>query len=69
MEGRMIQKDDEYENCETYVYKPIFLNEVKKGNMRWWGFTKIIDRNDKAYKDVTHFTEDSYRRKKTKPKL
>ena len=52
----MIQKDDEYENYETYVYKPIFLNEVMKGNMRWWGFTKVIDRNDKAYKDVTHFT-------------
>ena len=32
MEGDgMIQKQDDYENFESYVYKPIFLDEVMKG--------------------------------------
>ena len=57
MEGNgMIQKQDDYEDFESYVYKPIFLDEVMKGNMRWWALTKIIDRSDSAYEDVTHFT-------------
>ena len=52
----MIQKNDDYENYEKFVFKPIFLDQVMNGNMRWWGLTKIIDRSDSAYKDVTHFT-------------
>ena len=52
----MIQKDNDYENYEKFVYRPIFLDQVMKGNMRWWGLTKIIDRSESAYKDVTHFT-------------
>ena len=52
----MIQKNDDYENYEKFVFKPIFLDKVMNGNMMWWGLTKIIDRSDSAYKDVTHFT-------------
>ena len=24
------------------------------GKHRWWGFTKVIDRNDLAYENITH---------------
>ncbi len=52
----MIQKDKEYEKFESNVAKPFFNQQVLKGNLRWWALTKIVDRNDEAYQDGTHFT-------------
>ena len=52
----MIQKDNEYEKFESNVAKPFFNQQVLKGNLRWWALTKIVDRNDEAYQDGTHFT-------------
>ena len=52
----MIQKDNEYEKFESNVAKPFFNQQVLKGNLRWWALTKIVDSNDEAYQDGTHFT-------------
>ena len=50
----MIQKSDDYEKVESFIAKPYFLNQVMNGKHRWWGFTKIVDRNENAYKNITH---------------
>lgn len=52
----MIQKDDEYEKYESNVVKPFFNKNILRGNLRWWGFTKVVGRNKHAFKDITHFT-------------
>ena len=48
----MIQKSDDYEQVESYIAKPYFLQQVMNGK-RWWAFTKVINRNDQAYK-ISH---------------
>jgi uncharacterized protein (DUF1330 family) len=50
----MIQKSDDYEKVESFIAKPYFLKQVMNGKHRWWGFTKIIDRNENAYENITH---------------
>ena len=50
----MVQKSDDYEQVESYIAKPYFLQQVMNGKHRWWAFTKIINRNDNAYKELTH---------------
>ena len=50
----MIQKTEDYEKVESYIAKPYFLNQVMNGKHRWWAFTKIINRNDEAYDNITH---------------
>ena len=50
----MKQIDDDYEEYESKVWKPVFLNEVMRNNFRWWALTKIFDRNEDAYKKPTH---------------
>ena len=50
----MIQKDENYEEYESKVWKPVFQNEALRGNFKWWALTRIVDRNDKAYKPPTH---------------
>ena len=50
----MIQKSDDYEKVESFIAKPYFLSQVMNGKHRWWGFTKIIDRNENAYENITH---------------
>ena len=50
----MVQKSDDYEKVESFIAKPYFLNQVMNGKHRWWGFTKIIDRNENAYENITH---------------
>ena len=50
----MIQKSDDYEQAESFIAKPYFLNQVMNGKHRWWGFTEIIDRNENAYENITH---------------
>ena len=50
----MIQKDENYEEYESKVWKPAFQNEALRGNFRWWALTRITDRNEKAFKPPTH---------------
>ena len=50
----MQQLQDDYEKFETEFYQKIFLDNIMKGNHRWWGFTKIIGRSDNALTFVTH---------------
>ena len=50
----MEQLQDDYEKFETEFWQKIFLDNVMKGNHRWWGFTKIIARSDNALKFNTH---------------
>ena len=52
----MVQKVDDYEKYETNWAKPIFQNNVDEGNVKWWGFTEVINRNDQALDEITHFT-------------
>jgi hypothetical protein len=52
----MVQNVDDYEKYESNWAKPIFQNNVDDGNVKWWGFTKVIDRNDQAIEQITHFT-------------
>ena len=50
----MEQLKDDYESFETDFYQKIFADNVMKGNHRWWGFTRIIDRSDNALTFNTH---------------
>jgi hypothetical protein len=50
----MIQKRDDYEEYESKVWKPVFEREILRNNYRWWAITKIVKRNEPAYKDPTH---------------
>ena len=52
----MEQLQDDYEKFETEFWQKIFLDNVMKGNHRWWGFSKIIGRSDNALKFNTHAT-------------
>ena len=54
--GGMVQKSDEYEKMESNIWKPYVLEQVKNGLHRGWAFTKIIEKSDNAFNDVTHFT-------------
>ena len=50
----MSQKTEDYEQVESFIAKPYFLHQVMNGKHRWWGFTKVIDRNENAYESVSH---------------
>jgi len=50
----MQQLQDDYEDFETNFYKDLFNKRVMNGDHRWWGFSKIINRNDKALNISTH---------------
>jgi len=50
----MIQKSEDYEQVESFIAKPYFMEQVKNGKHKWWGFTRIINRNENAYKNLTH---------------
>jgi hypothetical protein len=50
----MEQLQDDYEKFETEFYQKIFLDNIMKGNHRWWGFTKVIGRSDNALTFTTH---------------
>jgi hypothetical protein len=50
----MKQLQDDYEDYEVNFYKNIFSKHVMDGNHRWWGFSKIIDRNENALDISTH---------------
>ena len=51
----MTQKEDDYEQYESEVWKPVFEREVLRNNHRWWALTKIVERNEPAYQVPTHF--------------
>tara|TARA_B100001109_G_scaffold248392_1_gene239159 strand:- start:1298 stop:2122 length:825 start_codon:yes stop_codon:yes gene_type:complete len=50
----MQQLQDDYEDFETNFYKDLFSKRVMNGDHRWWGFSKIINRNDNALNISTH---------------
>ncbi len=47
-------KTEDYEDVESYIAKPYFLNQVMNGKHRWWGFTKVVERNEDAYEQISH---------------
>tara|TARA_B100001093_G_scaffold516800_1_gene596447 strand:- start:115 stop:897 length:783 start_codon:yes stop_codon:yes gene_type:complete len=49
-----IAKSDDFESYESEVYKPLVEKEILKGNHRWWSLTKIYERTENAYGDITH---------------
>jgi hypothetical protein len=51
----MTQKEGDYEQYESEVWKPVFEREILRNNFRWWALTKIVDRNEPAYQKPTHF--------------
>ena len=52
----MVQKNPDYEQYESNWAKPIFQDNVNQKMLKWWGFTKVIDKNEQALSDITHFT-------------
>ncbi len=54
MVATMEQLRDDYEQFETEFYRDRFAENVMKGNHRFWGFSRIIDRNEAAYEAPTH---------------
>ena len=50
----MEQLRDDYEQFETEFYRDLFAQNIIKGNHRFWGFSRIIDRNEAAYSAPTH---------------
>jgi len=36
------------------------MEQIKNGKHKWWGFTRIINRSDKAYKNLTHIAWNIY---------
>ena len=52
----MIQTTEDYEQVESNIYKPHILKQVENGKHKWWGFTKVIDRNENAYEQISHIT-------------
>ena len=40
---------------ESNIWKPYVFEQVKNGRYRGWAFTKIIQKSDNAFNDVSHF--------------
>ena len=49
-----IAKSDDFEQYESEVYKPMIEKEILKGNHRYWALSKIYERTENAYGDITH---------------
>ena len=52
----MVQKNPDYEKYESNWAKPIMQDNVDQNMLKWWGFTKVIDKNEQAANEITHFT-------------
>jgi len=52
----MVQKNPDYEKYESNWAKPIMQDNVDQKLLKWWGFTKVIDKNKQAANEITHFT-------------
>ena len=50
----MTQKEDDYEEYESNVWKPFFLDEIMRNNHRWWALTKIVDIGENGFNKSTH---------------
>ncbi len=55
----MTQKNDDYEQYESEVWKPIVAERVINMQHRWWVLSKVIDRSEDAYKGFSHVTWNS----------
>ena len=49
-----IAKSDDFEQYESEVYKPLIEKEILKGNHRYWALSRIYERSENAYEDITH---------------
>ena len=49
-----IAKSDDFEQYESKVYKPLIEKEILKGNHRYWNLSRIYERSENAYEDITH---------------
>lgn len=49
-----IAKTDDFEQYESEVYKPMIEKEILNGNHRYWGLSRIYERTENAYGDITH---------------
>tara|TARA_Y100001970_G_scaffold236653_1_gene296567 strand:- start:45 stop:827 length:783 start_codon:yes stop_codon:yes gene_type:complete len=49
-----IAKSDDFESYESEVYKPLVEKEILKGNHRYWELSRIYERTENAYGDITH---------------
>ena len=49
-----IAKSDDFEQYESEVYKPLIEKEILKGNHRYWALSRIYERTENAYEDITH---------------
>lgn len=54
----MVQNVEDYEKFESFFAKPILQSSVDSGDLKWWGFTKVLERNEEALTEITHFTWD-----------
>lgn len=52
----MNQKNDDYEQYESEVWKPIVAERVINMQHRWWVLSKILDRSEDAKEGFTHVT-------------
>ena len=55
----MTQKNEDYEQYESKVWKPIVAERVINMQHRWWVLSKILDRSEDAYDGFTHVTWNS----------
>lgn len=49
-----IAKSEDFESYESEVYKPLVEKEILKGNHRYWALSRIYERTENAYSDITH---------------
>jgi hypothetical protein len=52
----MVQNVQYYEIFESFFARPILQNGVYRGDIKWWGFTNVLERNEDAFTEITHFT-------------
>ena len=46
--------NDEYEQYEMEVFRPMWEERILEGSHKHWGFNKITKRSDNAYQNLTH---------------
>ena len=46
--------NDEYEQYEMEVFRPMREKMILEGSHKYWGFNKIINRSENAYQNLTH---------------
>jgi len=46
--------NDEYEQYEMEVFRPMWEKRILEGSHKHWGFNKITKRSDNAYQNLTH---------------